>query len=533
MSTVKSKFFLTRPELKLWLYVFAGLCIIFSPLICQFIWGNHDWQPLISDNGLDSGLIEGRFSQYTLVRIFLMGKILPILNILIGLLLYAAALVLLYSRFFEFSVHKSAVIPLLVAATLPYINEILYFQFIVFSQLSWPLVLVFALICAKKASSTPHFFLYTGLSFILLLLSLGGYPATINFYMTATCLWIIRKQTKNVSMHNLLKIISPFAISLLAAFLSLYLIYNWLSAHHLMMNLYNNQTPAIKDLILKIIPTIGLSLQSLIQPQPFFSLSFKLITSTIIILFIAQLLHTTHSKKQFIILVVMLPILFLCIKFSAWLTTETSANYFAKYDPAAFMIRTDFYAVPCLILFCLTILREKKNILRNLSLILSGLLFINSTVANFNFAKVHLFGFHAEELLQQRLNARIQEHLNYNPKTMYTIIQAGELPLRHRYYQSQKHEKYGYYTLQIPYFRHWIAFEYYNFWEPTPFVKEGTAIDPTEINKEMIDFLSQKITLWPQPNSVYIDNNYGIIALTSKGKSMLTDQFNSIKDTLP
>lgn len=63
---------------------FGLLCLCFSPLLVNFIWGNHDWLPLIHGNPLLSGLIEGRFSQYILLNLLLDGKILPVLNILLG-----------------------------------------------------------------------------------------------------------------------------------------------------------------------------------------------------------------------------------------------------------------------------------------------------------------------------------------------------------------------------------------------------------------------------------------------------------------
>lgn len=86
---------------------FGLLCLCFSPLLVNFIWGNHDWLPLIHGNPLLSGLIEGRFSQYILLNLLLDGKILPVLNILLGFIFYTAALFLLYRRFFAFSVRPA------------------------------------------------------------------------------------------------------------------------------------------------------------------------------------------------------------------------------------------------------------------------------------------------------------------------------------------------------------------------------------------------------------------------------------------
>ena len=118
---------------------FGLLCLCFSPLLVNFIWGNHDWLPLIHGNPLLSGLIEGRFSQYILLNLLLGGKILPVLNILLGFIFYTAALFLLYRHFFAFSVRPAiAALFLSAAAELPFAAELLYFHFITFSLLSWP-----------------------------------------------------------------------------------------------------------------------------------------------------------------------------------------------------------------------------------------------------------------------------------------------------------------------------------------------------------------------------------------------------------
>lgn len=59
---------------------FRSVMPVFSPLLVNFIRGNHDWLPLIHGNPLLSGLIEGRFSQYILLNLLLDGKILPVLT---------------------------------------------------------------------------------------------------------------------------------------------------------------------------------------------------------------------------------------------------------------------------------------------------------------------------------------------------------------------------------------------------------------------------------------------------------------------
>ena len=532
MSAIKSFFDLKKPELRLWLYVFMALSIVYLPLLLHFIWGNHDWQPLIFDNHYQSGLIEGRFSQYVFLNILLMGKILPILNILLGFALYSLALVLLYTRFFEFKLQKQSVIYLITASILPYINEILYFQFIVFSQLSWTLMITFALICCKKASTSANHILFTVLGFFILLFTIGGYPATANLFVTATTLWLILQYTPKTSIKSLFIKALPFLITLLLSFIFLYLIYNWLMNHDKMMNLYNNQTPTIAKLFLKIPPILTGAISSLLQPQPFFTLSLKLTILGIFIIYTIYEICTKHTIKQKTICIGFFIILLLCLKFSALLTNENSNSAFAVYDPIIHMVRTDFYTIPCLVLFILARLSQNKTkFFKNITFLAAILLIFISTKADLYFSKVQKLGFTAEDLLQQRINNRLQENPAYNDQNLYTVVQAGELPLRARYYQPEPLEKYGYYTLQIPYGRHWIAFEYYNFFEPTPFVKEGTTIqlnkDTPEITEKIAEFIPQ-IIIWPNEKSLYMDDNNAILALTPKGKKMLTEQFRPI-----
>jgi len=531
MQTISHFFKLTKAELKLWFSAFVALCLCFIPFFFNFIWGNHDWMPLISDNPLYGGLIEGRYSQYILLNLLLMGKILPILNILLGFLLYTLALTLLNTRFFKFSNHKLSVLFLIAAATLPYMTEILYFQFIVFSQLSWTLVITLSLLAAQKSLSSPHFIIYMLLSAILLGLTVGGYPASINLFTTAGILWIIKEAKQDLSLKKFLHICLPYVISIIIALSSLYFVYNWLQNHHLMMKLYNTQAASLNTLLPKIFPTISISIKSIIQPLPFLGLSLKLIIVLIFALFIKKSL-SAYIKYQKIVCLGLLCLLLVALKFSTWLINENPEEFFSINDPAGFMIRADFYAIPCFILFALnTICINAPKLTKNLTYILALFLIFTNLNNNLSFTKTSLLGFKAETLLQNRINQRIQENSSYNPDLYYTIVQTGDLPLRERYYKKQPLEKYGYYTLKTAYSRFWIPAEYYNFYEPIDFVQGGGAVPPKDITPEMIDFVKYKVSRWPSPNAIYLDNKYGIVVLTPQGKNMLTKQFQQIESS--
>lgn len=515
----------------LWIVPLIILCISFSPLLFNFIWGNHDWLPLIQDNHLTSGLIEGRFSQYLLLKLLLMGKILPILNIIIGFFFYSLSLYCLGKYYFKFQPTKlSTILYTSAAASLPYIIEILYFHFITLSLLSWTFIITLSLIATQKATE-KSFIQWEICGLVLLYIALGGYPGCINMYVTAVCCRLIQLRiVKQLNYTQLSKHILAHAINLILALGLLKITFDYLQQNHLMMNMYNSQAASPIELIQKLPTIIQAGIIGFTETQPFLSFSLKGILSTIFIIFLISVftqIFKPHKNTGNILLILILILgLLVSLKFSAWLISNNADNAFAKLDPSTSMVRTDFYSYPILILFCLCFIQEqKKQILKNISFICAVFLLLTNINTNLNFSKIHLLGFNAENKLLERIINRLENHPQYLTNNLYTIIQAGEIPLRPQYYQKKPNEKYGYYTLNTPYSRHWIAFEYYNFYAPQNFVQEGTSIKPEEITPEMITFLSTQMTSWPHPYSVYVDDKYAIIALTPEGKELLRNQF--------
>lgn len=519
---------LSSSELHLWFCAFLCLTLGFLPQISNFIWGNHDWIPVLYGNTLLSGLIEGRFSQYILLTLILDAHILPVLNILLGFLIYTLSIILLTTRFFNFQITPKSFLIIPVIATLPYITEITYFHFIVFNQLCWPLCITFSLLFAKKAL-TSNFILNTILCFLLLFLSIGGYPASINLFVTATSLFIFQDyQTYNNFKKSLIKTI-PFLISLIFSFALLYIIYKYLQSNNIMLNLYNNNIISIKELFIKV-PTIFLqSIESLFQPQPFFNLKYKLITGIGAILFIFLTLYNSKNLTNFFTNAFFVFIIFLSLKFSAILTNETKDAYFPQYDPIAFMVRTDFFSIPCFILYYLHFfLKSASNYIKNITVAFSVILLFININTNLYYSKVQVLGFSSETKLLERINNRIKASPNFKTHHYYTVMQIGEIPLRSKFYLKNNLEKYGYYTLDVPFVRYWIPNEFHNFYSVADFVKSGSSINPYEISPSLQQYLINDIKIWPNSNSIYIDNNYIIIPLSDDAKTNLQNQFKII-----
>ena len=486
--------------------------------------------PLQKGYHLQSGLIEGRFSQYFFASLLFDGNIIPILNLLLGLLAYTLALVLLATRFFEFdnSYTKLSLI-LIASSSLPYINEITYFQFILFSQLSWPLVITISLLLSKNATQ-KHSLLNTILSSLLLLFSIGGYPACANMFVTSAVLYLMYKYHQQNNIKLVLKKSIFFLIPLCFSFICLFFIYQYLQNNNLMLKLYNNQGLNFINLLTNIPTILKASILSLFQPQPFFSISFKLITSLVVLFFIVYYITNTKNVISLGFRILLIFALLLALKYSALLTGTNNSNYFTQYDPITYMVRADFYSIPCFIMFILLFFSQAtQKITLNTITIVSIIIISLNTISNFTYTKTQILGFKAEALLLDRLSKRLEENKPSTANKLQTIVQAGEISLRQRYYTTNSYEKYGYYTLQIPFIRYWIPQEFYNFYAPTPFVEEGSAVKTNTFPKDMIDFFQTKIETWPSKHSTYSDNFYNIIALTPVGKNTLQNQFNLIQ----
>ncbi len=531
MLNIKQIITILKNEWAVLSVAFLVLCLSFSPLWLNFIWGNHDWQLLIHDMQLSSGLIEGRFSQYGLVNLLLMGKILPILNVVLGFFFYILALFLICKYYFGYSIDNKFLISLFIAAAAssPYIVELLYFHFITFSLLSWPLFVGLALIAVKMAE-VKHSLLYFFTAFLILFVVLGGYPAAINmFVVLAVCYMIKQHDESYIGFLQILRKSLPYIMVLLLAMLALKLTFIFLQHKNLMLDLYNNQSATVSELFQKLYDIIKASCWGFIQSQPFLKGDFKIPLTILFVTFVLVFLKTANSLSAFFIRLMLLFCLILSLKFSAWLSSDNADSALTSLDPAKFMVRTDFYSYPYIILFSLFYLyRQNKQFLKNMSFILSILLILGNINAGLSFSKVHWLGFVSENKLLERVIARIQENPNFINYQAYTIVQAGEFPLRERYYQSSDNEKYGYYTLKAPYFRHWIAFEYYNFFAPYDFVKEGTFINTQAINPDMVNFIASDMKVWPSPFAVYVDDNYAIVVLSEVGRDNLKGQFNAL-----
>ena len=165
---------------KNWLCLFLLTLLSYSHYIIYFLWGNHDWQWIKSGTPLLSGVFEGRFSQFILQTLLTNGNILPITTIFISLAFYSLASFMLLKLFNTPQNKIHYILAGLFLTTSPYTISWLYFAFITLSCLSWPFFIILSFVLLTKSQTSKHQLVLRILSSILFLLSIGGYPPTIN-----------------------------------------------------------------------------------------------------------------------------------------------------------------------------------------------------------------------------------------------------------------------------------------------------------------------------------------------------------------
>ena len=150
-------------------FIIVNLAFLYHTF--NFMWGNHDVKFIKERLYIDSGLFEGRFTQFIPHTFLTEGQILPIINNLIGFLFLTLGLWLLAKYWNIPKTRLNYILFITFFSTQPYTLSWLYFTFITISCLLWVFIGILGLYISATIYNSSN-------KFILLLL------ATICFYLT-------------------------------------------------------------------------------------------------------------------------------------------------------------------------------------------------------------------------------------------------------------------------------------------------------------------------------------------------------------
>lgn len=503
-----------KPLLSSFIITFIALNLIFLYHGSQYLFGDHDWKYLHHGVPLNSGLFEGRFTQFIAINLLSYGEILPIINNIFGFLFFSLSISLL-AKYWSLP-HKKLTYTLfaLFTAVTPYILSFMYFAFLIIPVLSWSLFIISALIISKKEQtfSLPH----TIISAILYTFALGGYPPVINLFATALSTRILldiiyeKSTLKNIYINYRYSVLNFILGAIIYKLCLAYLSYigSIESAYYNLQTIPFNQWGDKFLLILKDL------FKQFISTLPFISAKYKLIALSVTLF---ALITTIKQKSSSAFLKTFF---FIAIFLSGLITLFLSVSI----KETEFAPRIDFFGLMYgySAMFAI-VLKSKKGIIKNLTMLCALASIIYSAYTLFEAQKVWKLGFDAELSVYKRIIKRFESNPMFNIDRHYTMIQGGYPSLRYKYYNTP----YQYNSddlLSISFVPGMNTGVMWNYYGQAPFASTTSYVYTTPKTPQLSEAIT-KAQAWPKENSVIVLYNQIITIMTNDSLNYLHKQY--------
>ena len=386
-------------------------CLVYSFMLFQFWWGNHDWTPLTHGIKWNYGLFEARYSQHLFTVWLLNGQILPTLYVIISLGLLVV-LCLLSADYL--CLEKDKRIYLLFTLLLgcsPYTFVLFHYVFITAPMIMWGSVIILLL----KLSEGSHTLLKWLLSVIGFAFTLGGYPPNISFLTTMFCgrkviLYQSEKQSIKQIMSDAIFLGSALALGFVINRFIIYILTIYLG---ISFEMYNMRTSPVLEIVQKIPQEFLYGMQSIAgiyQDLGSFYAFFMLI---ICIGATIQIIRTFPNKTIAIFGICM-------IILASRVAYLISANAeYAKFR-IGYWIFLGLSAVSLSIL-----LNIKHQIVKNLMFALSLVALFCFIKTDFEIEKKVSYTFNLERLYHKRVEERLFYQPNFDINGSYATLNFG------------------------------------------------------------------------------------------------------------
>ena len=477
-------------------FIIVNLAFLYHTF--NFMWGNHDVKFIKERLYIDSGLFEGRFTQFIPHTFLTEGQILPIINNLIGFLFLTLGLWLLAKYWNIPKTRLNYILFITFFSTQPYTLSWLYFTFITISCLLWVFIGILGLYISATIYNSSNKFILLLLATICFYLTFGGYPPIINTY--AVCILgkiIISHLYEKKSIIDIFKIHKYTIFALIIAVILYKITLLYLTPN----NVYNLELSQLKDLPQKFLSTIKISFSQFFISQPFMGKGYKILLFTMSLCAIVTTIAQIKAIKQkFLIAVLIIGII--------W---STSLTTFLVVPHTEYVSRIDFYGYAFLYVFFLgLLLHSKYKLSHSLALIFMIILIPLNILNDYHALKIWKQGFDSEMQILDRVVERIEEHPNFNPNKKYRLYQIGDISLRPNYY-NHKYDINDVFMLTLPYIANWQGTNLLEFYSPYNYINKDVTIFPSDITPDVYEFFMHQAQPWPHKNSIFIKNDFIII----------------------
>lgn len=509
MSKLNTKFLL-QTGTKVWL----AYLLIYSFILLQFWWGNHDWDRLKNGINISDGFFEARYSQHLFSAVLFDGQLLPIITPLIAILALTFSS-LLAARYLNLpQKEKSYILLSVLISASPYTLILFYYSFITLPLTLWSFIGITLLFSESHHFNIKRFVIQI-LGYSLLL---GSYPPILSLILTLYGAKKITEYTEqNIPLTTLIKNTLLFISQLTFAYLIFLLIIKQLPQYsYSIEQMYNTQTANFLTILTNIPKEL---LKSLMLFNTFNSTLGSTYSIFYTILITSSFVIIIYSSSHKLLTSIMLLLLLLVSRFVFIITPNA---YMAEF-------RITFWGHLGLIFFATsTLLKNNTPIIKNFTFAFIICFILIFTKTNIAIQKAQFLSFKSERLYHARLYNTLTSHPHFNYNNKYFSLNIGYPNFRHRFHNKNIFNNELFSNTVLPF-----DLTEKLFWEEdqSPVIcKKGiwnnalwTVQDTKHLNcsnphpnKNIRYWLYTKAKPYPHKNSIYIDNHNIILLLDAK-----------------
>ena len=394
--------------LLLYLKCWGIFCLIYSYMLFQFWWGNHDWKPLIYGIDWNDGLFEARYSQHLFTVFFFNGQILPTLYVIISLGLLALLCLFSAKYLCLRQNQRTYFLFILLLGCSPYTFVLFHYVFITAPMIMWGSVLIGLLMLSEGS----HKFWKICVSSLGFAFTLGGYPPNISFAAIMFCgRKIILYQNKKQNITQILGDSIFLGLALLIGYGINRLIVHFLTVYMgFRFQMYNMRTSSLMDIIQKIPQEILRAFQSLGDVYSDLGAFYAVFISIICFGAILWILQTVPNKLIGLVMI-------LCLMLATRIAYLISANaWYAGF-------RIGYWSFLGLSAVALSILFNINNrAIKNIMFALSVVAIFVFAKSDYEIEKTVFYKFRIERLFQKRVGERISLQPQFKIKANYAAL---------------------------------------------------------------------------------------------------------------
>ncbi len=387
-------------------------CIVWSFMIVQLWWGDHDWGYIKNQVKIADGFFEVRYSQHLFSVFLFNGQVLPVLAVLGGIV-SLVMLAMLLAIYLKVPQEKSIFYIFVLFVSLnPFIIVFFYYVYLALPFMAWPMVGVYNLILCEKTYSWKMFMLCSVIWFLIL----GSYPPNMALFLTVfTAKRIIRYCYGNEDIREIIKAYAYLGGQLVLAFVGFKITFNLLERYKfIQMDMYNIKMRGLGEIIANIPAEAVRSVSQFFNVYSFLEWDYSALLFLPIIAAVC-LLYSVRGKNG---LILSLLLIGMCL----------SSRFAFLVSPRSEVsaVRLEYFGRVGLYIFALAVIaRQQRQCWKNLFLAWAFCVMVLFIRTDFEIQKVQFLSFGSGRKYQARLIDRLVSHPKFVNEKKYISFSFG------------------------------------------------------------------------------------------------------------